>query len=71
MSNGKTPANETGGRKTYSVKLQVKAPSSTSCAFCWFVINLYPTLTSMSERDHTTYRSHLEKSHGLRPEIQP
>lgn len=59
------------GEGTYSAKLQVKVQSSTSCAFCWFVLNLYPTLTSMSERDHATYKAHLEKSHALQGEILP
>lgn len=72
MSTGKNPTNEVdSSRKTYSAKVQLKAQSSTGCAFCWFVLNLYPTLTSMSERDHSTYKAHLERSHGLCSEIQP
>lgn len=59
------------GRKAYSVNIQVKAQSSTSCSFCWFVISLYPTLSSMTLRDDTTYREHLKKAHGLKEEIKP
>jgi len=58
------------GRKAYSVNIQVKAQSSTSCSFCWFVLTLYPTLKGMTERDSTTFRLHLQKEHGLRGEIQ-
>lgn len=61
----------TVGERTYSAKVEFKTQSSTTCAFCWFVLNLYPNLTGMSERDHCTYKAHLEQSHGLRGEIQP
>ena len=72
MSDEKTTPNETKqGRKAYAVNIQVKAQSSTSCAFCWFVMTTYPTLGGMPERDSSTFRAHLEKSHGLRGEIQP
>jgi hypothetical protein len=72
MSNGQNPTNGgNGGRKAYSVNIQVKAHSSTSCSFCWFVLNLYPTLEGMTARDTTTYRAHLQKAHGLRDDIQP
>lgn len=57
--------------RTYSAKVELKVQSSTSCAFCWFVLNIYPDLTAMSERDHSTYKAHLEKSHGLQGDIQP
>ena len=71
MSNGQNPTNDEGGRKAYSVNVQVKAASSTSCAFCWFVVTVYPTLKGMTERDSTTFKAHLQKAHGLRDEIQP
>jgi hypothetical protein len=59
-----------GGRKTYSVNVQVKAQSSTSCSFCYFVLTLYPTLKGMTDRDIATFKSHLQTAHGLRDEIQ-
>ena len=70
MINGQNTANN-GAGKTYAVNIQAKAQSSNSCSFCWFVVTLYPTLKGMTERDHTTYKAHLEKSHGLRADIQP
>jgi hypothetical protein len=33
-------------------------------------MTIYPTLNGMIERDSDTFRLHLEKAHGLRPEIQ-
>ena len=60
-----------GGRKAYSVNVEVKAQSSTSCSFCWFVLALYPTLTGLTERDSTTFKAHLQKAHGLTEEIRP
>jgi len=76
MSDGKNTADGSiggsmNGRKAYSVNVQVKAHSSTSCSFCWFVLALYPTLKCMTERDSTTFKAHLEKAHGLKEEIQP
>ena len=72
MSDAKNAANEgNGGRKAYPVNIRVKAPSSTSCSFCWFVLKLYPTLKGMTDRDTATFRAHLEKVHGLGDEIQP
>ncbi len=72
MSDGQNAADDgKGGRKAYSVNIQVKAQSSTSCSFCWFVLNLYPTLKGMTESDSTTFKAHLHKVHGLRDEIQP
>lgn len=71
MSNGPTTADEgEGARKAYSVSVQVKAQSNTSCSFCWFVLTLYPTLKEMTERDGATFKSHLRHAHGLRDEIQ-
>ena len=71
MSDGQNAANESNvGRKAYSVNIQAKAQSSTSCSFCWFVITLYPTLKGMKERDETTFKAHLQKAHGLRDDIQ-
>ena len=70
MSNGQNAADGHGGaRKAFSVDIQAKAQSSTSCSFCWFVLTLYPSLKGMTERDSTTYRAHLQKSHGLEKEI--
>jgi len=60
-----------GGRKAYSASIRVEVPSSTSCSFCWFVLKLYPTLKAMTERDTVTFRTHLEKVHGLKNEIEP
>ena len=71
MSDGQNPADEgNGGRKAYSVNIQVKAQSSTSCSFCWFVVTLYPTLKGMTDRDQSTFRAHLQKTHGLKEEIR-
>ena len=70
MSDGQNPATG-GGKKTYSVNIQVKAPSSTSCSFCWFMLATYPTLKGMTDRDSSTYKTHLQKDHGLMGEIQP
>ncbi len=55
--------------KAYSVDVQAKAHSSTSCSFCWFVLNIYPSLAKMTPRDESTYREHLQKEHGLGDEI--
>jgi hypothetical protein len=72
MTTGKESADERGnGRKAYSVHVQGKAQSSTSCTFCWFVMTMYPTLKGMTERDGETFKAHLQKAHGLRDEIQP
>jgi len=71
MSEGQNAADEgIGGRKAYAVNVQVKAQSSTSCSFCWFVMTLYPTLKGMIERDDATFKSHLRQAHGLKDEIQ-
>jgi hypothetical protein len=58
-----------GGRKAYSANVQARAHSSTSCSFCWFVLAAYPALTRMTERDEATFRTHLQKVHGLKDEI--
>jgi hypothetical protein len=72
MDSGRNPADEgNGGRKAYSVNIQVKAQSSTSCAFCWFILTIYPTLKGMTERDSATFKAHLEQAHGLSNEIRP
>lgn len=72
MSDDRNPEDDgIRGRKAYAVNIQVKAQSSTSCSFCWFVLNLYPTLEGMTERDSSTYTVHLRKEHGLRDEIEP
>ena len=71
MSQGQTPTDDgKGGRKAYAVNVQLKAQSSTSCSFCWFVMTLYPTMKGMTEKDTSTYRLHLEKIHGLTGEIE-
>ncbi len=70
MSDGQNAADQgIGGKKAYSVNVQVKAQSSTSCSFCWFVLTLYPTLKGMTERDTTTFQAHLKQVHGLKDEI--
>ena len=72
MSDGQNPANGIdGGRKAYAVNIHAKAQSSSSCSFCWFVMALYPTLKGMTDKDSITFKSHLEKSHGLTDEIKP
>lgn len=53
------------------VSAQANEPRRSGCAFCWFVLGIYPTLTGLNEKDSLTYRLHLEKAHGLAPEIQP
>ena len=71
MTNGQSAAgDDLGGRKAYSVNVQVKAQSSTSCSFCYFVLTLYPTLKGMTDRDTETFKSHLQQVHGLKNEIQ-
>jgi len=71
MSIGQNAADgRNGGRKAFTANIQVKAHSSTSCTFCWFIMTIYPTLSGMTENDSTTYKMHLEKSHGLCAEIQ-
>jgi hypothetical protein len=71
MSIGQNAADgHNGGRKAFTANIQVKAHSSTSCTFCWFIMTIYPTLSGMTENDSTTYKMHLEKSHGLCAEIQ-
>lgn len=63
--------NKGHGAKAYSVSVQAKAQSGTSCSLCWLVLTLNPTLKGMGERDSATFRAHLKKEHGLRDEIQP
>jgi len=58
-------------RKVYSVKVEAKAQSSTSCAFCWFVLTIYPSLKGMTPRDEATFAEHLRKAHGLKRDIIP
>jgi hypothetical protein len=72
MNNGQNAADgRIGGSKPYSVHIKVKAQSDIKCAFCWFVLALYPTLKGMTERDSATFKVHLTGSHGLKDEIQP
>ena len=71
MSIGQNAGNGKGDtRKAFAANVQVKAQSSTSCSFCWFVMTIYPTLSGMIERDSDTFRLHLKKAHGLKPDIQ-
>lgn len=71
MSIGENAAGErNSGKKAYSVKVELKAQSSTSCSFCWFVLGLYPTLKGMTDRDAETFRTHLQKTHGLTEDIE-
>ena len=71
MSIGQNAADaRKGGKKAYAANIQAKAESSTSCAFCWFVMGIYPTLDGMIDRDSDTFKLHLEKVHGLCAEIQ-
>jgi hypothetical protein len=72
MSIGRNKADGKGDtKKAYAANVQVKAHSSTSCSFCWFVMTIYPTLNGMIERDSDTFRLHLQKAHGLGADIQP
>jgi hypothetical protein len=57
------------GKKAYSLNVRAKEQYTTGCAFCWFVLSLYPTLNGMKENDSVTFKAHLEKVHGLRQEI--
>jgi hypothetical protein len=71
MTNGQNAAgNGLGGGKAYSVNVQEKAQPRKSCSFCYFVLGTYPTLSGMTEVDTETFRSHLQKAHGLKDEIQ-
>jgi hypothetical protein len=71
MNNGQNAADGSiGGSKPFSVHIKVKAQSTTKCAFCWFVLALYPTLKGMTERDSATFTLHLKHAHGLKDEIQ-
>ena len=72
MSMGQNAADErNGGKKTFSVNVQVKAQSSSSCSLCFFFLTLYPTLKGMTEKDNATFKVHLQKTHGLMEDIQP
>jgi len=72
MGIGQNAADESkGGRKLFAANIQVKAHSSTSCTFCWFIMAIYPTLSGMTDKDGATFKTHLEKSHGLTADIQP
>jgi hypothetical protein len=72
MMNGQGSPDEGARRgKAYSVNVRVKAQSSTSCSFCWFVTATCPTHQEMTESDRSMYRLHLERSHGLCSEILP
>jgi hypothetical protein len=72
MGTGQDAADRrSGGRKVFAANIQVRAQSSTSCTFCGFIMTIYPTLSGMTDKDSTTFREHLEKSHGLTSEIQP
>jgi hypothetical protein len=72
MGIGQNGADESkGGRKLFAANVQVKAHSSTSCTFCWFIMTIYPTLGGMTDKDGATFKTHLEKSHGLTADIQP
>ncbi|HUI01273.1 MAG TPA: hypothetical protein VLX56_06555 [Nitrososphaerales archaeon] len=64
-----TASGREGARKAYADKVQAKAQSSTTCAFCWFVLQIYPTLTGMTDKDTDTYREHLRLAHALKQEI--
>jgi hypothetical protein len=57
-------------RKAYSARVHVRSFSSTSCAFCWFFLTIYPTLEGMAPKDKSIFAEHLKKSHGLSGEIQ-
>lgn len=71
MSNGLSGFEEGGeGKKLYTAKVKAKAQATTSCSFCWFVLQVNPSLKGMSQRDEATYKEHLKRSHGLRGEIE-
>jgi hypothetical protein len=66
-----TPVGEEAATKRYSVRIQAKAPSNTSCPFCWFVITVYPNLIRLTREDEAMFRAHLKKAHGLKEPILP
>ena len=71
MTNELSGMGDTGkARKLYTAEVQARTTSNTSCAFCWFVLQINPTLKNLSPRDTTTFAAHLKKSHGLQEEIQ-
>jgi hypothetical protein len=67
---GQIPGGEPA-RRAYRAKGRTKIlpESNYDCLFCWFVLQVYPTLQDMRPRDDATFREHLEKAHGLRQEI--
>jgi hypothetical protein len=69
MGLSKLGGHESDGKKAYSLNVRAKEQYTSGCAFCWFVLSLYPTLTGMKENDGVTFKAHLEKVHGLGHEI--
>jgi hypothetical protein len=61
---------EEARRNAYSAKVHVRSYPSTSCAFCWFFLTIYPALEEMVPKDKAIFTQHLKKSHGLGGEIQ-
>jgi hypothetical protein len=39
------------------------------CSFCLLIFQTYPLLKGMNDLDEKAFRLHLEKVHGLQPEI--
>jgi hypothetical protein len=58
-------------KRAYSAETQTKGQSGTSCLFCWFVMNTYPSLKGMTPTDGLAFSAHLKKAHGLGPDILP
>jgi hypothetical protein len=58
-------------KKGASAAVQAKPQSGTSCAFCSFILTVYPTLKGLNPRDEELYLGHLRENHGLHEDIQP
>jgi hypothetical protein len=59
-----------GERKVWT-RVESQSQTRSKCAFCDFVLILYPLLKGMTSRDQGTFTDHLRKSHGLKEEISP
>ena len=66
-----TPSGEETASKAFSARIHGTIQTTNSCAFCWFVLALYPTLKRMTEKDSAMFSQHLKKAHALCEEIQP
>jgi hypothetical protein len=71
MSVGQNPSDEDPRNVSSQGVQSEEIKSGTRCTFCWFMLETYPALKSMTERDRQTYKAHLELTHGLVKDIQP